>query len=1191
MYLKKIEIFGFKSFADKVDIEIIPGITAIVGPNGSGKSNIADAIRWALGEQSPKVLRGSKMEDVIFSGTDSRKPVGMAEVSLVLDNADRAIDIDYSEVKITRRMFKSGESEYYINKTPCRLKDIQQLFMDTGIGKEGYSIIGQGRIDQLLSDKPQDRRGIFEEAVGIVKYKLRKTDAEKKLEQTMQNIQRTEDILSELELQLGPLEEASQKARRYMGLINELKNIDINLFLHNYDKLKKRIASIKDEYALINDSLAKQELIKQEKSKELAEKKDMVQGNAESISNLHIAILNNKDKLEAINSLINRNEQKATYAVDEIKRLMQEINESESQISHREDTASNLKSQIKQQEDILKGLLAELAEHDKRLSEINEQIEKHNVNIKNKKEQLIDMMSRKADMNAKLNMLISELRIVEQRIDKLNDEVETLYADENHFVSAKLRAQQTLSDIKQKLEQRELELKAKSQEIESITAKIDAITKQRIDIDRNIHSQTSQLKLLEDMENNMEGFNRSVKLIMDERSADPLMAKGIYGPVGRLIQVDAEYEAAMEAALGASIQYIVVENEDNARYAIEFLKAKQGGRATFLPITAVKPKYMTQREKSVLQQQGCLGVACDMLKFDTKFENIIKHLLGRVVICDNLTNAVNIAKAFKYSFQIVTLEGDTIGSGGYISGGSPKRRGNDILSRAGHIKRLDADIERNKHEYTILSKKLEELNLERGKYQRQYAELESDISKMRIEHARNEEIYKNVEHECAEALNKRETKEAELLASIEDKTVYEKKIIQCQNELENLEQQRLLFDQGAEENDKLLQELAVKKENIIKKMTSLQVDVAKVQSECDSLKSRLQDIDAEAVTKRNDINCKREQIKAKEEENALLKNQIEAHRCELEKLHKENDKLMTDIKNLEDAQKNLQADVAYLEQEINQLGELVSDLKNRLYKADIQKQHLEEQLQALQDNMWETYQLSYTEALKYKADEFELAEAAAKKEKLKEEIAALGTVNPSSIEEYERVHERFDFLKKQHDDLIEAMKTLENLIVNLENNMRRQFVEQFSIINANFQRTFKRLFGGGNASLILEEGDVLEAGITVVAQPPGKKLQSIMLLSGGERTLTAIAILFALLEIRPSPFCVLDEIEAALDEVNAQRFAKFIKDYSRGSQFIIITHRRSTMEAANALYGVSMVERGVSKLISVQLEEKSEVVL
>jgi chromosome segregation protein len=1187
MYLKRIEIYGFKSFADKIDIDLLPGITAIVGPNGSGKSNIADAIRWVLGEQSPKVLRGSRMEDIIFSGADSRKPVGMAEVSMILDNSDRALDMDYSEIKVTRRMFKSGESEYYLNKALCRLKDIQQLFMDTGVGKEGYSIIGQGRIDQLLSDRPQERRGIFEEAAGIVKYKSRKIDAEKKLEQTIQNLQRVEDILSELELQLGPLEQESRKARHYIQLLDELKYIDINLFLYNYHRLKEQIARTEQESADIKETLYQKEQSKQADEAALAQQKALLGVYKDKIEALHADILNNRGQSERLNGLINSARQRIEYLENDLSRLKKEISDKQDQQQHYAELMVGVKAELESLENKRTNVLKELDQYKEQLADVDAALDRYKASVKNGESQIMDIIDRQSQLKSKLSVLTSELQSVTRHMVRLDGELESLYADENHLVSTKLRIKKDMDDARLNLEQQELLLKSRTADISDIEAKIKEIAERRTGIDRSIHSDASRLKLLQDMENNMEGFNRSVKLIMDQRLRDAEMNKGIYGPVGRLIQVDAEYETAFEAALGGSIQYLVTRNDDDARYAINFLKARQGGRATFLPISAIKPRRLSERERAALKHEGCIGVACDIARFSPEFSDVVGYLLGRVLICDDLAHAIDIARAFKYSFQIVTLEGDVVGSGGYISGGSLKRRESDILSRSGQIQRLEQAIEEHRHSYAAMSKQMDMLSDVLNEQRKQRSDIEGKLSQLHVEYARMEETIKNLEQQQDALTHKREAMEQERLTLSENQASLEREIEQCKAEIAKVEQQRHSFAQDAQENDKRIQDLTQQREDIMGRLTQIQVSAAKLESECASLRHRLDEAEANIERAKADVENKLEQIKCNDEEKIAVQEGLDKQRMELEEHRSLDDKLQQDIKRLEREQEALYQEIAEKEEDLHDLNEVVADLSNKLYKCDVQKQHLEEQLQSLQEEIWESYQLSYANALKYRDDGFEWAKASKDRTAIKEEIAAIGPVNPGAIEEYERIYQRVEFLRRQHDDLSKAIQTLQDLIADLEADMRRQFAGQFSVINNNFQRIFRRLFGGGSASLILEDGDVLEAGIDIIAQPPGKKLQNIMLLSGGERTLTAIAILFALLEIRPSPFCVLDEIEAALDEVNAQRFANFIQDYSQNIQFIIITHRRPTMEVASALYGVSMVERGVSKLISVQLDEKT----
>lgn len=1186
MYLKKIEIYGFKSFADKIEIDLLPGITAIVGPNGSGKSNIADAIRWVLGEQSPKILRGSKMEDVIFAGTDIRKAVGMAEVSLTLDNSDRTVDMDYSEIKITRRMFKSGESEYYLNKTLCRLKDIQQLFMDTGIGKEGYSIIGQGRIDQLLSDRPEDRRGVFEEAAGIVKYKVRKLDAQKKLEQAVQNLQRVEDVLRELETQLLPLEAESRKARRYIELLGKQKEIDINIFLFNYHRLKEQIGQTERQRSELQEELSQQQQQQQICNSALQSHKQRLAGFKDKIEVLHADILNNRQRSEKLKGFINQGQQQMEYLDAELIRLQQEMQKDKAEQQQYKELTVQRRSELEDLHQQHSRVLSQVEEYKKQLNDINGMLTQHQTLAKSGEDQIMDMMDRQSQLKSELSALTSKLQSVDNRLSRLDADLEELYASENHLVSAKLRAANGITDIKQRIEQCESTLKSIAQSLSETETTLKHVTEQRTAIDRSIHSDTTKLKLLRDMENNLEGFNRSVKLIMDRRAQDARMAKGIYGPVARLIHIDAGYEAAFEAALGGTLQYLVVGDEDDARYAIDFLKAQHGGRATFLPISSIKPRSLNNREKAVIGYPGCIGIACDIVKFDAKFTNIMRYLLGRVVICSDLAHAIEIARAFNYSFQIATLEGDIVGNGGYISGGSQKRSDIGMLGRATQMRQLQESIEACRRRYAALSKQMDELLAALDGLRQQQSAAEQQERQYRIEYARMDETLNNIEQQLNMAACKRQAMEDERAALLNDKASIEQAIDQCRSELLAIEQQRQCFAQDAQQHDQRIQELNKKKEAVMHQLAQAQVEEATLNSRCTSLQKEISDLEARIKALTEDDERKMAEIKRCSDDKTDAIQQLEHLRDELAEVDSVGTRLEQELKRLEEEQDTCYIEVAQTERRLQELNDVISDIQSRLYKCDVQKQQLEDQLQRIQDELWESYQLSYASALNYKIDGFELSAASKSKKAIKEAIAELGSVNPGAIDEYERLYQRVSFLRHQHDDIQKGMQVLEELIKELEAHMRQQFAEQFAMINDRFQHTFYRLFGGGNASLILEDGDVLESGIDIIAQPPGKKLQNIMLLSGGERTLTAIAILFALLEIRPSPFCVLDEIEAALDEVNVQRFAKFIKDYGSRSQFIIITHRRATMEVASALYGVSMVERGVSRLISVQLDEK-----
>ena len=1087
MYLKRLEMQGFKSFADKTILEFRPGITGVIGPNGSGKSNISDAIRWILGEQSMKSLRGNKTQDIIFAGTQNRKSLGFAEASLVFDNTDGTLPIEFSEVTITRKIYRSGETGYYINKAPCRLKDVVELFMDTGIGRDGYSIIGQGKVDEILSNKSEDRRHIFEEAAGIVKYRARKEETEKKLEQTKLNLLRINDIIIEIEGNLEPLQLQSDKAKKYLNLKEELKNIEIGLFLYNIDKYKKDLEEIIQNEDIMKSTL-NQEEGKLEKIKILKEElKDEIDEITIKIEEMQNIGFESQKQIEQCNSNINvagakiqNNKEIAERNKIEISELQEKIASLKNDIEQKESRKSNLKenkakfeNELKEKEEELAKLTASLSSKELEMEEIKKIIEKNT--------------DRKYELQAEISKKQANIENLEKRKNQLNQEIssQTFEIDRIRIKKEDIakefnETESNRNNILKKLE----EIRKQKNEI---TTKIKEFEIQIANLTNEMRMKTSRYNFLVETEKEKEGYTKSVKSLLIDCEKAKELGKGMHGVLANIIDVPKEYQTAIEMCLGASLQNIVTETEEDAKKLIEHLRTNNLGRASFLPITSVKGKKLDTIKG---KKDGVIGIACDLIKFDKKYEQIVLNLLGRTVIVDNMQNAIKLSKENNYSFRIITLEGDVINPSGAITGGSVAKKTVNILGR---------------------SKEIEELNT-------QITEIKEKISKLE----KSKEEYENSSENVLE-------------------------------EAENLEKQ--------------LQEIEI----------SYATE-----------KQRVESIDENIQTIKDRINKQKEEISKSEEnkkENIELEKQIEDIKKQIEEIKSQVSNSGENIEKLKKDRVSKNEKLTRKEDEQTDEFKVIEDLKAQVTKLEVKKSKIEEDITEIINKMWEEYELTPNNAGNYPMPEnVQLIQR--KVNNLRTDIRELGSVNVDSIEEYKNLKQRYDFMCEQRLDLESTMAKLNKVIAEMLDVMKTQFKEKFEIINKNFGEVFKELFGGGMAEVSLtDENNILESGIEINVQPPGKKLQSMLLLSGGERAFTAIALLFAILKINPAPFCVLDEIEAALDDVNVYRYAEYLKKFAKDTQFLIITHRKGTMEAADTIYGVTMEEKGISKLLSMKLKE------
>ncbi len=1183
MYLKRLELQGFKSFADKTVLEFMPGITSVIGPNGSGKSNISDAIRWVLGEQSMKSLRGSKSLDIIFAGTQNRKSLGFAEASLVFDNTDGTLPIEYTEVTVTRKIYRSGETGYYINKVPCRLKDVLELFMDTGIGKDGYSIIGQGKIDEILSNKSEDRRHIFEEAAGIVKYRVRKEESEKKLEHTKLNLLRINDILAEIETNLEPLKEQSEKAKKYLNLREELKNIEIGLFLYNIEKYKKELEDIvKDEEIYknqCNDEEGRLERIKALKE-ELKSEIDNITESIEEMSNLGFE---SKKEIEMLNSDINvsntrieNNKQNKERFEKEIEELSARIKELEEEKKQKEEKKENLKQNKEK-------FAKELEEKENELGEITKKLSSKELEIEAHKKTVEDNTDKKYALQAS----ISEQDINYQNYQKRQTQIKNeITGNVSELDSTRMKKEEIAKEF--------YEIESKRNKI---LADLEDVNKEKEEADRKIKDfdskinmlsgekriKESKLKFLIETEKEKEGYIKSVKTLLKDCETTKELGKGMHGVLANIIEVPEEYQTAIEMCLGSSLQNIVTENEEDAKRLIEHLRKNNLGRASFLPITSVRGKKL---EKIKGKNNGIIGIASDLIQYSKKYENIILNLLGRTVIVQDMDTAIRVAKDNGYSFRIITVDGDVINPSGAITGGSVAKKTVNILGRGREIEKLQKEIKKLEEQIQKLEQEKENYETSIQNVLETASSFERELQEIEITYATGKEKINAIEDNIGRIetrLNKLKEESKKLdeqkEESTKNKTEFQEQIEAINEENEKLKKFITEFAELNKDNQKYVDDLNFD-------ITNLKISVSSFDESESSIEELQERIDSEINSTNKSIENKKVQIEQITQDNFNLEKSIEEIKDKIEKIKEEVKNSGSKIEELKEKRTQKNEKLAEQEEEINSKFKVIEDLKAQIVKIDVKKTKLEEDINSIINKMWEEYELTPNNVVDYrKPDNVQLTQKKVKD--LRNEIRELGSVNVDSIEEYKNLKDRYDFMCEQRVDLESTMAKLRKIISDMTSIMKEQFKEKFELINKNFAEVFKELFGGGNASLTLEDKDnILECGIEITVQPPGKKLQNMMLLSGGEKAFTAIALLFAILKINPAPFCVLDEIEAALDDVNVYRYAEYLKKFSKNTQFLVITHRKGTMEAADTVYGITMEENGISKLLSMKLKNQ-----
>ena len=1182
MYLKRLEMYGFKSFADKTVLDFMPGITTVIGPNGSGKSNISDCIRWVLGEQSLKSLRGTKSEDIIFAGTQNRKSLGYAEASMVIDNSDGKLPIEYNEVVVTRRIYRSGETGYFINKTPCRLKDVLELFMDTGIGKDGYSIIGQGKIEEILSNKSEDRRHIFEEAAGIVKYRTRKADSEKKLEQTKLNLLRINDIISEIENNIEPLKNQSEKAKKFLNLREELKNVEVGLFLYNIENFKNQIDDILENIEILETNQVRENENLNELQVKKEELKEQVDSLIEKIEETQNLGFEGNQKREQYNSeigvlterLSNNKENYERYAF-EIEDLEKQNKELEKEQNQKLEKKNNLFTNKEKFEKELKEKEEELAKYSKTLSE-------KELEIESKKQIVQKNIDDKYEIVGEVNTEKANYENLEKREKSLKNEIQETISELDSTRTNKEESSKSFYELeksKNSINNNLLKIKSEkdmsSQKLKDYDTKINTYQSE-------YRIKESRYKFLVETEKEKEGYAKSVKSLIEATEKDSSLAKGVHGVLANLISVDKKYELAIEMTLGASIQNIVTDTEEEAKKLVNYLRDNNLGRASFLPISSVKGQKVSGINTSKVD--GIIGIASDLIKTDKKYNEIILSLLGRTVIVEDINSAIKLARQNSYKFKIVTLKGDVINPSGAISGGSVATKTASILGRGKEIKALEKEL------FEIKSK-IEKLQAEKEKYENsisslleKFEEKQKEAQELEIVYATEKQKIDTIDLE----IEKLDSKLSKLRIDL-DNTKNEKE--------ENILKQKELTEKVSkmdEENASLnivIEEFTKLNKDNQKYIDDLNFDITNLKISVSSFDESEMSINEimDRITSEMDKNTLSIQNKKSAREKIIVDNQeldlkIEATKQQIIDLEKEILESSDKVEKLKQERTNKNEKLNNVEKDIESQNEKIENLKNHTSKLDLKKSKIELELNQIINKMWEEYELTPNtvgdiEKIKNPT------EVQKQVNSLRNEIRDLGSINVDAIKEYQELKERYDFMSEQRLDLEDSSSKLKKIISEMTETMKKQFAEQFKIINKNFGEVFTELFGGGKAELILaDEENILECGIDIAVQPPGKKLQNMMLLSGGEKAFTAIALLFAILKMNPAPFCVLDEIEAALDDVNVYRFAEYLKKFSKDSQFLVITHRKGTMEAADTVYGITMEEKGISKLLSMKLK-------
>lgn len=1187
MKLKKLELYGFKSFAQRTEIVFDEGITGIVGPNGSGKSNIGDAVRWVLGEQSAKTLRGASMSDVIFNGTQKRKPLSYCEVSLVFDNDDHALAMEAAEVMVTRRVYRNGESEYYLNRTACRLKDVVDLFRDTGIGKEGYSIIGQGRIDEILSRKSEDRRQVFEEAAGIVKFKARKEEADKKLQRTLENLERVDDILDELTKRLKPLEEQSRNARVYLELSTELKDLDLNLFLIRSDRARARLSELESELLTVQTILADTESNLTDKTTRRDETQNRIDQLEEAITKARTELMECAEHVHESQKKLSALQSRRETRSENRQRIVREQEEAQERLAEIEKDHARIQADVEKQHSLIADAEQILRATQEAAEKAQAKEKEADAALEAQKAAVIDQMNRLSDVRNDKTRLNTMQAQMETRLTEIEESSGALQEQEAALREALIAVEKQLKTENQHQQQCQEKLAQARQASDEADA---AYANLRADVEKqsaDMQAAASRHNVLTEMTRDMEGYNMAVRRAMTYAKQRGLT--GVKGVLAQLMTVPQAYETAIDMALGAAQQNIVTDTEETAKELINYLRQNRLGRATFLPMSAIRGKTLYGNERNALKLPGCLGVASELVQCAPEYRGIVENLLGRTVIADNLDHGIPIMRAGNHAFRLVTLEGDVMHSGGSMTGGSAQSKVSNLLSRERELKELTAKLQTGRAELDKCRQELTQRQQTAQEKRQKVSDAVNALHQQEIAVAREQARRESVSADLNTHLQRmQETEQArvQLHQSLED----------IRQQLETIEHQRT----GAQGDQSAMEQKTIEMQNALVKAraeASAENDRLMVRTlQLSDLRHGLSDLERdEAHAQQDQAQILREQERREQllheldELDAIDENDMKREEAESARRQKEQLRQESAAQAIEQRRSQAQSDLRDILSDMENLHEAYNRDSEKLHKTELAKARIEGDQKNLQNRIWDTYKLTYAGAEEFRRTPFDEKESDCRAAELQGQIRALGKVNVGAVEEYAETKARVDDLTTQQQDLKRAEMDLRELIERLLIQMRSTFVENFSKMQGYFAETFTRLFGGGHAELkLMDPDDPLNCGIEVNAQPPGKKLQLLSLLSGGERALTAIAILFAMLKLKPTPFCILDEIEAALDDANIGYYADYLKEYSKGTQFIVVTHRKGTMERCNSLFGVAMEEQGVSRMVSVSLQDYQE---
>lgn len=1188
MNFEKIDIYGFKSFADRVEIKFEPGITAIVGPNGCGKSNVADSIRFVMGESSAKSMRGSSMQDVIFNGTEKRKAQSYCEVSLYFDNSKKIFNLDYDEVILTRKLYKSGESEYLINKNTCRRRDIVDAFRDIGLGKESYCVIGQGKIDSILSAKPEDRRNVFEESAGISKFKEEKNQSENKLERVNENLVRINDIIAELEKQLGPLKTQAENAKIFLDLSNRLKELEINIYVYGYENSNKQKEKIYENIKAIDEELALKQKDFEKALQEYEENQAKIDEFDETINTLRDELLNLTVALEKQNGEVKLFNEKISILKEQNEKLTGQIEQGKFETQKNSELIEKLQKDKELAENHIKEVEFESKSLESNYNLTIEKLRLGEADAESFDSELYSTLEMSGDIKSNLLKYKTELSSLKERQVELQGEGDNLKQEDKALDDKISQAESEIERIEKSIENKTNEKKQILNSINEFNEQFNEIN-EKIDSKKvEYHTKLSKFNVLSEMKEYNEGFAVSVKRLLEQAHDGTSIGGKVIGVVASLMKVPAKYEVAIEMALGASVQNIVTKNEEDAKDLIAYLKYNKFGRVTFLPITGVKERYMPQSILSKLSMKGVCGVASELIDFDEKYRKVFSSLLGSTLIVDNIDNAVEFSRATGYQVKIVTLDGDIISPQGSMTGGSRKDNSTNLLGRDREIETLKVQLENLKKDMESLEKQAESIRTESGK--------QSDLLSVKIDEIHNLEMDKAKQEEFIDSCDEQKDEIEESLASHEISfSALLDKIDFVENEIERISKEQQAVDSKksqASESKKQASDnfgkLRNQRDELFEKIGEVKIKLETAKNDLKNIESELERLtisnaQTEYRTKENllevqknnqDIENFNEQIT-----NIISNSTFSSSSKKVELVREKIAEVTDEKKKCQDLMNKADGNKMLLAGEIQRANDRRAKEENAIVKIDTD-------LENMQNRVWEEYQMTYGDAKQMAIADFDLKAGTEECADIKKRIQKLGNVNLAAIEDIKTISERYDDLVVQRDDLTKAQTDLRTIIKDLTTKMEEKFKDQFDQIRKNFQVIFRELFGGGRADILLEdENNVLECGIDIIAEPPGKKLQNITLLSGGEKALTAVAILFSILKLRPMPFCVLDEIEAALDDANVERYAKYLHRYSGETQFIVITHRKPTMELADALYGVTMEEKGVSKVVSVKLSD------